>query len=160
MKREGSFDRNSAELMGQLHLLARRFIHQYREAADGTLTRLETAVIEALEGRRDFTMGALADAVSLTFSGLTAVVDKLVTKKLVERGRSDEDRRIVWVRLTAAGRKVRSERGRRRMRMARAMLGSLSVDEQENFLGLMKKIGRSVTSGERAARPAAKVRLT
>jgi DNA-binding MarR family transcriptional regulator len=147
MKQNGQFERSATELMGHLHGLARRFIHQYRGSGhDGSLTRLEMIVVEAMDGKRTLTMSELARAVELTLSGLTAVVDKLVAKELLARGRSDEDRRVVWVRLTAAGRKVCVQRQRRRLRMSQAMLGSLSASEQLQFLELMRKIGGQLAS--------------
>jgi DNA-binding MarR family transcriptional regulator len=48
-------------------------------------------------------MSEIADHLSLGVSNLTAIVDKLVGKNLVERYRSERDRRLVMVELTQEG---------------------------------------------------------
>ncbi|HET8970347.1 MAG TPA: MarR family transcriptional regulator, partial [Candidatus Nanopelagicales bacterium] len=49
------------------------------------------------------TAGQLARATALTPAATTALVDRLARKGLVERYRSDEDRRQVLVRMTDVG---------------------------------------------------------
>ncbi|MET0798614.1 MAG: MarR family transcriptional regulator [Rhodococcus sp. (in: high G+C Gram-positive bacteria)] len=51
-------------------------------------------------------MGDLAELVLVTTSGVTRVVDRLVESGLVERIRPDNDRRVVTVSMTPAGKKT------------------------------------------------------
>jgi len=51
-------------------------------------------------------MGDLAELVLVTTSGVTRVVDRLVEAGLVERVRPDNDRRVVTVSMTPAGKKT------------------------------------------------------
>ena len=132
--------------MGQLDALTRRFILESREDGDDEvpLSRQERRVIRILGQERTCTMGELAGQTTLSVSRLTGVVDSLVTKRLAERARADDDRRVVRVRLTAAGEGFYGRFRKRRLQMARAMLGPLSPQEQEVFLGMMLKIGRDI----------------
>jgi len=50
------------------------------------------------------TAGALATATGLRPAATTALIDRLEAKGLVERVRSETDRRVVHLRLTASGR--------------------------------------------------------
>jgi DNA-binding MarR family transcriptional regulator len=53
--------------------------------------------------RRRLRMGALADAVTLSRTGLTRLVDRLEREGLIRREAAPEDRRGSYVVLTAAG---------------------------------------------------------
>jgi MarR family transcriptional regulator, 2-MHQ and catechol-resistance regulon repressor len=88
--------------------------------AQGALERRLTAELEAHCGLalawfevlvrlgrsedEQLTMSTLAGQVSLTTSGITRLVDRMATAGLVERVPSPTDRRVSYVRLTAAGR--------------------------------------------------------
>ncbi len=59
----------------------------------------------------------LATRVGVSGSAMTGMVDRLAKSGLVERRRSDEDRRVVWVKVTDEGRQVvASAMARRRAR--------------------------------------------
>ena len=149
MKTPAGFNRRSAELVAQLEAAARRFMVREKAARDDgeSLTRHEVRVVVAVGEKRAWTMGELAQRTTLAVSSLTGVVDKLVGKQLVERERSNEDRRAVWVRLTPRGRRRHEEFRRMRMRLARGMLSALNEGEQQVFLGLMRKIGQGAPEG-------------
>ena len=86
------------------------------------------------------TMSSLADALGVPLSTATHTVDRLVAKRLVERKRSEEDRRVVEVEMSAYGRELQeSFRGKRRL-VAKSWLEPLSPKERDIFLELMAKI--------------------
>jgi DNA-binding MarR family transcriptional regulator len=66
-------------------------------------------VLWALEGAQDqrLRMNELADAVVLSRSNLTRLVDRLEQAELVERQRSEDDRRGAFAVLAAAGKVMR-----------------------------------------------------
>ena len=144
MKPPLDINTRAAELVRQIDAFARRIGLRERmdDGDDVALTRQERRLVAAVGGRPVWTMGELARHVMLAVSTLTAVVDRLVAKRLVERERSEKDRRTVWVRLTPEGR-ARYERFRRmRLRIARGMLKALDAEEQATFLRLMSKIAQ------------------
>jgi DNA-binding MarR family transcriptional regulator len=63
-------------------------------------------VMSMLERHGAMTMSRIADALDVSFSNATGLVDRMVERGLVERLRHDEDRRVVHVGLTEAGRAV------------------------------------------------------
>lgn len=67
------------------------------------LTNNDMHVIEAigLEGGKN--MSAVAKNLDITVGSLTASVNHLVKKQYVERSRSEEDRRVVYLGLTERG---------------------------------------------------------
>ena len=65
------------------------------------LTNNDMHVIEAIglgEGRN---MSSIARQLNITVGSLTTAMNSLVNKKYVERHRSEEDRRVVFVKLTS-----------------------------------------------------------
>jgi DNA-binding MarR family transcriptional regulator len=61
-------------------------------------------VLSMLERHGAMTMSGVADALDISFSNATGIVDRMEERGLVERVRNVEDRRVVDVRLTDAGR--------------------------------------------------------
>ena len=160
MKTPPGLDRRPAELVAQLDAVARRFMLREKVARDDgeSLTRHEVRVVVAVGEKPAWTMGELATRTMLAVSSLTGVVDRLEGKRLVERERSNEDRRAVWVRLTRRGRRRHEEFRRMRLRLARGMLSALNEGEQQVFMGLMRKIGQGVPDGGEGKGRGAKAR--
>ena len=71
---------------------------------DVTLPQYRALVVLASRGPQ--TVGDLADAVAVHDSTATRLCDRLVTKKLVHRAMSRDNRRETLIRLTAAGRMI------------------------------------------------------
>jgi biopolymer transport protein ExbD len=75
----------------------------------------------------------------LRIPSTAALIDRLTAMGLVERRRSEQDRRVVRIGLTALGRKRREHGRLARLAMAEAMLAALDDSERERFLALMRK---------------------
>lgn len=61
-------------------------------------------VLSLLQGHGDLPMSRLAEMTDVSLSNTTGLVDRIEERGLVERVRVPEDRRVVLVRLTPAGR--------------------------------------------------------
>jgi DNA-binding MarR family transcriptional regulator len=66
-------------------------------------------VMWRLEESGELTMGRLADYLDVSLSNATGLIDRMAERGLVERTRVSDDRRVVLVRLTAAGQTVLDE---------------------------------------------------
>jgi MarR family 2-MHQ and catechol resistance regulon transcriptional repressor len=88
-------------------------------------------------------MRELAEFLALAVNSVTSVVDNLEKKGIVRRRRSAEDRRIVHVELTRAGRAVYDAALKGKTQFLRKMLAALNEEEQEIFIILFRKIARS-----------------
>ena len=94
-------------LVGALGLAMQRYqrsVQAFDDAVGGRLG-VGPADLRCLDWLADGpkTAGELARATALTPAATTALVDRLARKGLVERYRSDEDRRQVLVRMTEQG---------------------------------------------------------
>ena len=85
-------------------------------------------------------MKDIGNGLSVSLSNLTMIVDKLEEKKLAERVRSTEDRRIVMVHLANEGQEIFDGHHEMKLEMCKSMLKKLKSDERASYLGLMKKI--------------------
>jgi DNA-binding MarR family transcriptional regulator len=135
-------DRQSTQLVGCLETLFRRMMlnHKLAQEPELEISREEIRAIIILDSQDRMTMSNLAESLGVPLSTATHTVDRLVSKGLVERNRSEEDRRVVEVQMSEYGRKLQEAfRGQRRV-VARSWLEPLSGDERELFLTLMAKI--------------------
>ena len=101
------------------------------------LTNNDMHVIEAIglgEGRN---MSSIAKKLKITVGSLTTSMNSLVNKKYVERHRSEEDRRVVFVKLTEKGVKAYHHHEDYHNQMTQAILDKL--DEKE-LPGLVKTL--------------------
>ena len=110
-------------------------------------TKEEARALIVLSLRREMTMSDLAEALGVPLSTATHTVDKLVTKELAFRTRSEQDRRLVLVGMSESGRKFLESARARHQLMARSWLVPLSPGEREIFLELMAKITRLAQPG-------------
>ena len=150
-------DEKALELMKHLGALAREYLFRDNAGAQRNplLSRHEIRALATLGDSGICAMRTLATELTVSPSALTALIDKLVTKDLVRRTVSVEDRRMVMIELTERGRKRYEERRKNRLRMAEAMLAALNRNEGEQLLALMGKIrartlgggGNSATAG-------------
>ncbi|WP_286152267.1 MarR family winged helix-turn-helix transcriptional regulator [Sporofaciens musculi] len=67
------------------------------------LTNNDMHVIEAVGTGDGKNMSSIARKLNITVGSLTTAMNSLVNKKYVERHRSEEDRRVVFVKLTPKG---------------------------------------------------------
>jgi len=70
-----------------------------------SLSSYEVLLLLSREPDRGMRMGALADELLLSRSGLTRLVDRMVARDLVERHTCPDDRRGTYARLTGTGMK-------------------------------------------------------
>ncbi len=76
------------------------------QLAEITLTQVQ--VLRALRGRPQ-TLGKLGQAIGLSPTSVTRVVDRLERRGLVSRRRDSEDRRVVQLHLEPAGERLMNE---------------------------------------------------
>lgn len=99
------------------------------------ITNNDMHVIEAigLEGGRN--MSSVAKRLNITVGSLTTAVNHLVKKQYVDRSRSEEDRRVVLIRLTEKGIAAFKHHAEYHRQMTEAVLEKL---DEEDMPVLMK----------------------
>lgn len=107
---------------------------------DVELSPREIKVLLLLGERSEMIMTDLATALRAPLSTVTRIVDRLESKQMVERFRSDEDRRIVIVKEADKGKLLRGRFRNSQLEMAARMLSPLSNGEREILLELLGKL--------------------
>jgi MarR family 2-MHQ and catechol resistance regulon transcriptional repressor len=113
-----------------------------RHLAQEQLSLSQFGVLEALHHLGPLRQRDLARKILKSRGNITMVVDNLERRRLVVRDRGGDDRRVVIVRLTAAGRRtIRTIFPRHASEILREM-GFLTPAEQEQLGRLCRKLGK------------------
>jgi MarR family 2-MHQ and catechol resistance regulon transcriptional repressor len=113
----------------------------------GDLTFSQFAVLEALYHLGAMTQGEVSTKILKSGSNITTVIDNLERDGLVQRKRDEKDRRVVYVDLTAAGRKKIETILPGHVAALVDEFSVLSESEQETLACLCKKLGRGKQVG-------------
>lgn len=93
------------------------------------ITNNDMHIIEAVGLGKGNNMSAIAKKLKITVGSLTTSMNSLVNKKYVVRMRSEEDRRVVNIRLTKKGEKAYRHHENFHKKMTEAVVASLKEDE-------------------------------
>jgi DNA-binding MarR family transcriptional regulator len=117
-----------------------------------SLSSYEVLLLLSQSPERSMRMGALADELLLSRSGLTRLVDRMVARGLVERHTCSEDRRGTWARLTAEGEaKFRQARPTNLAAIREQFVSKLDASDLERLAGIWGKLGEPGTEPENPA---------
>jgi len=102
-------------------------------------TLSEIKALAAFRGDRDYTMGELSKNAQVAMPSMTEMIDKLEKQEIAERYRDVNDRRVVKVRLTSKGRKLRKEFMLRRLQDMKEIFGKLSKQELDDLIASLRR---------------------
>jgi DNA-binding MarR family transcriptional regulator len=109
-------------------------------AARASLTGPQLTVVKMLESMGDLSLSELSDAIRAQNSTVTGIIDRMEREELVERIRSTQDRRVVYIRLTEKGRKLAREIPHEPIVIFREALDGLTAAETKETLKIVNKI--------------------
>ena len=93
------------------------------------ITNPDMHIMEAIGLGEGNNMSSVAKKLNITVGTLTTAINNLVRKKYVERYRSDEDRRVVIIKLTDKGIHAYHHHADYHHQMTQAILDKLTEDE-------------------------------
>ena len=93
------------------------------------ITNTDMHIMEAIGLGEGNNMSSVAKKLNITVGTLTTAINNLVRKKYVERYRSDEDRRVVIIKLTDKGIHAYHHHADYHHQMTQAILDKLTEDE-------------------------------
>ena len=105
------------------------------------LNPTEFAVLELLYNKGEQSAQKIGEKVLIASSSITYVVDKLEKKDLILRTHYPEDRRIINVSITDAGRKMMDEIFPIHTQGVQRILEGLDTKEKEEMISQLKKLG-------------------
>lgn len=108
------------------------------------LSKSHVYLLSDIRRRGECTVTDIANHLEITLSAVTSLVDKLCTAGLVTRLRSEEDRRVVCMKLTAEGEKVLEHIEMNKNRLFEKIFSNLDTEEINNFFGTIEKITQNI----------------
>lgn len=126
--------------------------------ADQELTFSQWTTLVALQDGRIRTAGDLAHNICHDAGSLTRLVDEMERRGLVARGRSDTDRRVVTLSLTARGRALVEQLAPRVMHFWNGLLSGFSHAEVDTLINLLTRLvmlaeAQSEKRGRKSGKP-------
>ncbi len=123
--------------MGELFGAERRLRgREHQQPSDLTQSQLRALVV--LDRANEVTAGELAKSADLNPASVTAMLDQLEAKGIVERRRADRDRRVCMISLTDKGRAIVDEKRARWHALWEQRLGDLSEEQLSAALQVMQ----------------------
>ncbi len=112
-----------------------------------TLSRFNVLRILVLADR-PLTCGEIGERMIHIVPAITSLVDHLEKQALVERQRCVEDRRVVYVRVTPAGRELCQSAMAPLAEIEQRLLSKLNCSELKTLSGLLDKVRESIAAAE------------
>ena len=123
---------------------AMRALTRYAVAGieDTGLGLSDFGVLELLLHKGPLPVNAMGPMVDLTPGSISVAVDRLVTKGLVSRVESAEDRRVRIVTLTSRGKDLIASAFKKHSRQMKRAFSELSAEQLRSLEVMLKKIGK------------------
>ena len=110
------------------------------------ITTTQLLVLECLSTCGHCKMNTLVESLKGKFSAVTAIIDRLVKTGFVTREHGKEDRRTVFVDLSAKGKKVLQEVYQQRRKAFMQVFSRVSAREREEYLTILEKVVEGLSS--------------
>ena len=115
-----------------------------REMITNQLNITEFSVLEVLFLQGKQTIQQIGTSILIASGSMTYVIDKLEQKGLLNRNACPDDRRVIHVILTEDGNDLMQKIMPNHQDMVTYMFGSLTEDESETMVKLLKKVSKRV----------------
>ena len=109
------------------------------------LTTAQIKLLTCFSDKDTHSMTELSISLAVSMPTITAMVDRLETANMVKRERNSVDRRVVQVRLTAAGKRELKKLSIIRREEMEKILMNLSEKEMDTFLGSIELVAQLLT---------------
>lgn len=106
------------------------------------ITTDQFTTLQLIHKHEKLTSTEIANLVGVGKSAITAIVNRLVQKDLIQRNRYEKDRRIVYLSLTNQGVKIVNKTEQAIHQYITHKLAHFSIDEIEGFLLALEKLAK------------------
>ena len=132
------FSKRMMELMPQIMKGVAR--HENNYLSKGKITLPQYSVLRYLLIEGEKAMSSVAEILGVSKPSATGTIDRLIAQGFVSRRHDEKDRRIVWINITARGKKIVSDILRQKHTTIVRIFNSFSPSEREKYLQLFEKI--------------------
>lgn len=132
------------ELERKLEMSLRRLFRTLRKGLNEVyadyIPSNEFAVLQTLFIQSPLMASEIANELKVSSSHITAVTDRLVGKKYIQRVRSDSDRRIVYLEITEDGKEIASRMEKIKNEYLEKKFANLTDDDMEQMIASSTKL--------------------
>ena len=147
----GNRSQTSEALLANLRRIIQAVdVHSKRIAKETGLTTAQFVALQACERLGEVTTKRLSTEISLSQGTVTAILDRLEAKALIERYRSLKDRRVVHARVTDAGRNTLVNAPGLLQEKFMESFAHMPEGEQAQMIEMLARIAEMMTGGEPA----------
>jgi DNA-binding MarR family transcriptional regulator len=118
--------------------------YQSNYIKSGQITLTQLIFLEYLSNHDQCQMHELVNALYVSSPNATGMLDRLVKEKLAIRRRGDEDRRAVFVSITAKGRKILKEIYAKKKKGILKLFSRISPQERATYLEIIEKLVKNL----------------
>ena len=108
------------------------------------LTPAQALFLGMLGERGPMSVSQIATSLGVSSSAITLLADRLHQAGLLLRERDEEDRRVVVLTMTEAGKAIRERLTEQRFRILQALLARLSLQDVEALSKILDQLSASV----------------
>jgi DNA-binding MarR family transcriptional regulator len=132
------------KLAGQLDLVITELTNRMRitTARESGLTGIQFFILRHIADKQKLTITDLACTLGVTLSAITGLVNRLVNMGLAEREQDNDDKRVVWVKVTAKGLDVINQANKSRAKDLQYFLKHLPPKTQESLADFCQTLGK------------------
>lgn len=127
------------ERLERVHYIVSKRLHP-EIAIEKELTKTQFVLLKTLCVRNKWTVSKLAEYMGVKPSAITVGADRLYKRGFVQRYRSELDRRIVYLEITAEGHEILREAENERVNSISDYLNHLSSEELGTFIDIYEKL--------------------
>lgn len=128
-------------------------LHSRRLERESGLTGPQLLVLKQIQSTSDITAGVIARKVSLSQATVTAIIDRLERKGILQRERSADDKRKVLLSLTEAGHQALEQAPALMQESFISAFNRLQVSEQSLILSSLQQVAGMMNATQLDAAP-------
>ena len=113
-----------------------------------TLTLGQYSLLKLLNDLGAMTVGDVADQLGLSLASASAMIDRLVNQKLIDRFRSESDRRVVSVQLSSLGRMQIAALHKQRREFLAHLFSQMTESDLKTLFTLIERVEESIEREE------------
>lgn len=130
----------AAEIFDRVFLMIRDFERNFRELGDAELSTTQYQALAILAEVEPVTAMAMAGLLRIAGPTATRTLDSLERRGLVVKERDPQDRRVVWLRITGAGRLALEQQKERQRVWMEHLLEPLKDEERAQLNDILEKL--------------------
>jgi DNA-binding MarR family transcriptional regulator len=113
----------------------------FSECGLSDITVRQIAYLKTIDEQGEITFSRLAEITRNSKPTITEMIKKFIRMECVYREPCPDDGRVLYIRLTGKGQMIARAEHNSLCQMIERMMDSLDELEQENLIGLLKKVG-------------------